>query len=107
MRTPKEIAESFNDRSELAGHTAVVLGGICGAGMSGGARMGVNRGVKGTGSRLSADSIAASRALLSMASLLEGSASSNLSVQSYRSASACAGELAASSASVHCRTTRR
>ena len=50
MRTPQEIAEAFNDRSELAGHKSFVLVGIGGAGTSGVARMLLNRRfcVKGT-----------------------------------------------------------
>ncbi|HXH61349.1 MAG TPA: UDP-N-acetylmuramate--L-alanine ligase, partial [Fimbriimonadaceae bacterium] len=50
MRTPQEIREAFNDRSELDGHTSFVLVGIGGAGMSGVARMLRSRGftVRGT-----------------------------------------------------------
>ena len=50
MRTPQEIATAFNDRSELEGRRSFVLVGIGGAGMSGLARMLVNRGftVRGT-----------------------------------------------------------
>ena len=50
MRTKQEIKHAFNDRRELANHRSFVLVGIGGAGMSGVARMLVNRGlqVKGT-----------------------------------------------------------